>query len=122
MNTRAILKLQGKEWQMVDLQRILAQGFAAMVVREERMTVKESDSINKPEVELLGGVQITVTGPSHRLDNSFHPWNSRGSVRRQCLVHNKKRCLTNKYCVKCNAALCSGAAFTRYHTLEDFTE
>lgn len=114
MNTRAIMKTQGREMEMVELQRAMTFGLAATLETKKKAVTAEARN------EKVGSYDVSVTGPGFRLDNKFHAWNSRGNVRRQCAVHRSFRCMTNKYCVKCDTALCDGESFLRFHTLENY--
>lgn len=138
MNTRAILKTQKREMNMIDLQvsskqlkwctdkkklffqlplqKAIAYGLSSMVVKTEYMKV-DSDYV---ETANIGNVTVSVLGPGSRLDNQFHPYDTRGPSRKQCAVHKSIRCVTNKVCVKCDTYLCNGEAFVRFHTMENY--
>lgn len=114
MNTRAILKKLGVEYNMVDLKRILATGLAKAAIRPEILTLEDVRE------EQVGNKKIKIRGPAGRLDGSFHFWSSSGKTRKQCKVHQSIRCETNKYCVNCQAYLCNGYAWAAWHTDENY--
>lgn len=111
VNVRAIYKILGKQYRMVDLKRLLACGLSILAIREERFK-------GKLEQAQVGGINIKIKGPDSRLDNEFH-YTGTADSRLQCKVH-RRRCETKRRCLTCNVPLCNDDAWARYHTLADF--
>lgn len=109
MNVRALMKMVGVTFTMVDLKRLLAHGLASKSVRPKLMPKKIANKLANP----TGNQELR-----HRLDNQLHLWDT-GATRRRCKVH-RRRCETVKMCTTCDAPLCNGAAWERYHTMEDY--
>lgn len=111
MNCRALYKMSGTEYTMVQMKRLLAYGFAAKSVRVERMQRK----INEVE---CNGVFIEVRNEKSRLDGKTHFVGSSGRKRLSCKVHKSSRCITNKTCITCgNVGLCGPEAWVRWHSV-----
>lgn len=92
VNTRAVFKELGFEYKMVDLKRTIAKELL------DKCREKTASNSTQTEGEI---VERHFEKPTNRLDNRFHSWESRGKVRRVCVVHKNRRCETNKFCYDC---------------------
>ena len=67
----------------------------------------------------VSNTERVVTGDAcNRLDGKFHAM-AKGETQRVCCVHTR-RVKTLFLCSDCNAAMCPGECFTRYHTLKHY--
>lgn len=111
INIRAIFKMLGKQFRMVDLKRLIACGLALHSVRDEIIT-------DTQKCGTIGHIPFTVQGPDERLNNRFH-YSGQYQKCKQCRVH-QQRCETKKCCLSCDVPLCNDIAWARFHTLEEY--
>lgn len=109
MNVRGLMKMVGINFRMVELKRLLAHGLASKTVRPTLIKRQMHSKAPPPRKAINKG---------QRLDGNLHLWDIADS-RRRCVVH-RKRCETNKKCKTCDVHLCNGAAWERYHTLNEY--